>query len=215
MKKSCFKVCYALLLTLLVSCSKEPKWADYFNENYAGHYKLESATFAPEYIFPESGPIDFDGSGKKTNDIIDGLGLSSRDLGLTDVWISERNVSGLVNGDVDCLSFLVPAQWIESDGVKMTIMKFPGYVLCPVKFYYSVDDEGRMKFHENGDLTGLLSAHEWIGGVERNPQLLHSGKAKLVKFEDGEIVISVGLCYVDWTNGSYRTEESYFTYKRQ
>lgn len=72
-----------------------------------------------------------------------------------------------------------------------------------------------MKFCENGDLTGLLSAHEWIGGVERNPQLLHSGKAKLVKFEDGEIVISVGLCYVDWTNGSYRTEESYFTYKRQ
>lgn len=120
-----------------------------------------------------------------------------------------------MNGDVDCLSFLVPAQWIEGNGDNITMMKFPGYVLCPVNFYYSVDDEGRMKFRENGDLTGLLSAHEWIGGVERNPQLLHSGKAKLVKFEDGEIVISVGLCYVDWTNGSYRTEESYFTYKRQ
>ena len=98
MKKSCFKVSYALLLTLLVSCSKEPKWADYFNENYAGHYKLESATFAPEYIFPESGPIDFDGSGKKTNDIIDGLGLSFKrpgsngcmDLGKKRSWFGER-----------------------------------------------------------------------------------------------------------------------------
>lgn len=204
-----------MLLTLLVSCSKEPKWADYFNENYAGTYKLESATFAPDFIYPDSKPIDFDGSGKKTNDIIDGLEMSSRDLSQTDVWITECSDRSSVSGDVYCLSFLVPAQRIEGNGDKMTMMKSPGYVLCPVNFYYSIDKDGRMRFNENGDLTGLLSAHEWIGGVERNPQLLHSGKAKLVKCDGGKIVISVGLCYVDWTNGSYRTEESYFTYKRQ
>lgn len=214
MRKSCFNL-FALLLTLLVSCSKEDNWAEYYNENYAGHYKLESATFAPDFIYPESEPIDFDGSGRKTNDIIDGLGMDSRDLSQTDVWITECSDRISVSGDVYCLSFLVPAQRIEGNGDKMTIMKSPGYVLCPVNFYYSIDKDGRIKFYENGDLTGLLSAHEWIGDVERNPQLLHSGKAKMVKCENGEIVFSVGLCYVDCTDYSYRTEESYFTFKRQ
>ena len=211
MTKSCFKVCYELLLTLLVSCAKEPKWAGYFNECYAGAYRLESATLAPTLV---SNLIDFDGSGRKTNDIIDGLGMTSQDLSQADLVISNRNNVPL-DGEIECLTLYVPAQRTVRNGSKLEMMSLPNYVLCPVNFYYSIDKDGRMNFHENGDLTGLLSVHEWIGGVERNPQLLHSGKAKVVKCDGGEIVISVSLCYVDWTDDSYRTEESYFTYKRQ
>lgn len=211
MTKSCFKVCYALLLTLLVSCSKEPKWAGYFNECYAGAYRLESATLAPTLV---SNLIDFDGSGRKTNDIIDGLGMTSQDLSQADLVISNRNNVPL-DGEIECLTLYVPAQRTVRNGSKLEMMSSPNYVLCPVKFYYSVDDEGRMRFFENGDLSGLLSLHEWMGGSERNSQLLNSSKAKMVKCENGEIVISVGLCYVDWTDGSYINIESYFTYKRQ
>lgn len=211
MKKSCFKACYALLLTLLVSCSKEPKWAGYFNECYAGAYRLESATLAPTLV---SNLIDFDGSGRKTNDIIDGLGMTSQDLSQADLVISNRNNVPL-DGEIECLTLYVPAQRTVLNGSKLEMMSSPNYVLCPVKFYYSVDDEGRMRFFEDGDLSGLISLHEWMGGSERNPQLLNSSKAKMVKCENGEIVISVGLCYVDWTDGSYINIESYFTYKRQ
>ena len=210
MKRSCFKACYALLLTLLVSCSKEPKWAGYFNECYAGAYRLESATLAPTLV---SNLIDFDGSGRKTNDIIDGLGMTSQDLSQADLVISNRNNVPL-DGEIECLTLYVPAQRTVLNGSKLEMMSSPNYVLCPVKFYYSVDDEGRMRFFEDGDLSGLLSLHEWMGGFERNPQLLNSSKAKMVKCENGEIVISVGLCYVDWTDGSYINIESYFTFRR-
>ena len=210
MKRSCFKACYALLLTLLVSCSKEPKWAGYFNECYAGAYRLESATLAPTLV---SNLIDFDGSGRKTNDIIDGLGMTSQDLSQADLVISNRNNVPL-DGEIECLTLYVPAQRTVLNSSKLEMMSSPNYVLCPVKFYYSVDDEGRMRFFEDGDLTGLLSLHEWMGGSERNPQLLNSSKAKMVKCENGEIVISVGLCYVDWTDGSYINIESYFTFRR-
>ena len=210
MKRSCFKACYALLLTLLVSCSKEPKWAGYFNECYAGAYRLESATLAPTLV---SNLIDFDGSGRKTNDIIDGLGMTSQDLSQADLVISNRNNVPL-DGEIECLTLYVPAQRTVLNSSKLEMMSSPNYVLCPVKFYYSVDDEGRMRFFEDGDLSGLLSLHEWMGGFERNPQLLNSSKAKMVKCENGEIVISVGLCYVDWTDGSYINIESYFTFRR-
>lgn len=41
-------VSIVLIFLLMVSCSKEQSGASYFNETYAGTYRLVSATYAPD-----------------------------------------------------------------------------------------------------------------------------------------------------------------------
>lgn len=214
MRKTLLRICFALVLMISMSCSKDDfSWASRFNEDYAGTYRLASATFAPDSIYSETNPIDFDKSGEKTKDIVKGLGITSQDLGLMDVVVNAQ-LSVPYSGANGRLTFLVPVQSVEKTGDKLAL-KLPNHVLCPVHFYYSIGKDGDLELSKTGDFTDLYSYYEVYGGVEKNPQLVKCNESKVVKFKDGEIVLSVNLCYIDWTDETQITNTaSYFTFKR-
>lgn len=205
------KIYVIIALMLMASCSKEQSGASYFNETYAGTYRLVSATYAPDPVY-FTDPIDFDGSGKKTKDIIEGLGLTSYELNqMTTVvfGISDHSAS-----DVKCLTLYVPAQHIRELSTGQLVMDAPNTVICPVHFYYTIGENGDMCIYGKGDLTDTFSIYG-DGIYKTNPQVLRFEKAELVSFENGEITIKINNMYfVDWTDGNYVSSDSFFTYKK-
>ncbi len=205
------KISVIIALMLMVSCSKEQSGVSYFNETYAGTYRIVSAAYAPDPVY-FTDPIDFDGRGKKTKDIIEGLGLTSDELNqMTTVVFKTSDHSA---SDVKCLTLYVPAQHIIELSSGQLIMDTPKSVICPVHFYYTIGKDGDMCIYRNGDLTDTFSIYE-DGIYKTNPQVLRFEKAEMVSFENGEITIKINnMCFVDWTDGNYVNSDSFFTYKK-
>lgn len=205
------KISVITMLILMVSCSKDQSGTGYFNETYAGTYRLVSATYAPDPVY-FTDPIDFDGSGKKTKDIIEGLGLTSYELNQMTTVVFKT--SDHFASDVKCLTLYVPAQHIRELSSGQLVMDASKSVICPVHFYYTIGDNGDMCIYGNGDLTDTFSIYE-DGIYKTNPQVLRFEKAELVSFENGEITIKINNMYfVDWTDGNYVSSDSFFTYKK-
>ena len=204
-------VSIVLIFLLMVSCSKEQSGASYFNETYAGTYRLGSATYAPDPDYLTD-PIDFDGSGKKTKNIIEGLGVTSYKLDqLNTVVLKKRDYS---SSDINRLTLYVPTQHIRELSSGQLVMDAPKSVICPIHFYYTIGENGDMCIYGKGDLTDTFSIYE-DGIYKTNPQVLRFEKAEMVSFENGEITIKINnMCFVDWTDGNYVSSDSFFTYKK-
>ena len=192
----------------LCSCGKDPAY-DYdavrFNGEYAGRYVLESASL--------ESPVDFVGHGNRTDDIIGGLGLSQGEV--------DAIAACVYDGDgyarVSTLDVPVPFQLIERRGGKLEPRG--GNATFPVRFHYTVQrDGGILASGQDGDMTEALgSYYERLGdgAVERNPQLLRCGDARIERLGGGELTMTMTMCCVDWSDVEMKSVRARFTYRRK
>lgn len=204
MRKDFIKIAIALALPLSASCSEDPfPGAEEFNGEYAGLYRLVSATFDT--------PIDFNGGGNVTADIVEGLEMDSYDLRQVSTSVSEENPYREPGISELCIE--IPAQKTNTIGGKLTLER-PRFVIFPVYFNYTVDRGGEIRVAGRGDFTKVFSELQDVYNETYNPQVLKCGDASVESFGGGELTVKVKMCYVDMRDGQWVIDYAHFKYRR-
>lgn len=203
------------LLVILIACTKEPSAEDNFNDNYAGTYNCVSAVFAPDPDYLAD-PIDFIGNGDKTKDIFEGLNISLEDSRKMTAYIPE--ITNISMSGFEKLTLWVPLQNIDQynqreSGYPVRLI-VPNYIMCPISFIYRVDKNGDMQIYNDGDLSGMLYYYNNYMDFTSNPQILNCENARIVSLGQGEIMLMVSLCYIDFTDDRWLKSDCFFKYVR-